>query len=42
MMSQAAIRDIKDAALADGRPAWEFMEETAQEWLERRKRESGD
>jgi hypothetical protein len=34
--------DIKEAAMADGRPAWEIMEEAALQWLERRKRGTGD
>jgi uncharacterized protein YjbI with pentapeptide repeats len=31
-----AIRDIKEAAMADGRLAWEVMEEAAKEWLAKR------
>lgn len=42
MMTPAVIRDIKDAAMEDGRPAWEVMEEAAQQWLDRRKRRTGD
>jgi hypothetical protein len=36
-MSAVAIRDIKQAALDDGTNACEIMEETAKEWLARRK-----
>jgi hypothetical protein len=42
MMTPAVIRDIKEAALADGRPAWEVMEEAAVEWLKRRKQRASD
>ena len=37
MMSPTVIWDIKQAAKADGRPAWEVMEEAGKEWLDRRK-----
>ena len=35
MMSPTVIRDLEEAAMADGRLAWEVMEEAAKEWLER-------
>ena len=41
MMSPSVIGDIKEAALADGRPAWEIIEEAALQGLERRKRGTG-
>jgi hypothetical protein len=37
-MSAQVIKDVKEAALADGMNAWEIMEEAAVEWLARRKK----
>jgi hypothetical protein len=36
MMSPDTIQAVKKAALEDGRPAWQIMEEAANQWLERR------
>jgi hypothetical protein len=37
-MSADVIKDVKEAALADGVNAWEIMEAAAKEWLARRKK----
>jgi hypothetical protein len=37
MMSPKTIKAIKLAATEDDRPAWDVMEEAAEEWLKRRK-----
>jgi hypothetical protein len=40
-MSPTVTGHIREAAMADNRPAREIMEEAALQWLERRKRGSG-
>lgn len=37
MMTPKIIEAIKLAAVKEGRPAWDIMEEAAEQWLERRK-----